>query len=77
MQLSYLLIQTLPGAEHEVGEELLKLNHISNVNLLYGKFDLIAKVNAESMVHLHEKVLADIQHINGVLAVKNLVVNHA
>jgi len=77
MQMSYLLIQTDPGAEHVVGEELLKHESIKNVNMLYGKFDLIAKVKAKDMIELHERIMADIQGIDGVQRVRSLIVNHA
>ncbi|MBU0980658.1 MAG: Lrp/AsnC ligand binding domain-containing protein [Nanoarchaeota archaeon] len=76
MQLSYLLIKTHPGSEHNVGQELLKMDTVTNVNLLYGKFDLIVKVETGSQVELHEDVLSEIEGITGVTMVKNLLVNH-
>ncbi|MFH1409582.1 MAG: Lrp/AsnC ligand binding domain-containing protein [Nanoarchaeota archaeon] len=76
MQLSYLLITTNPGCEQSVGEALLMLDEIKHVNMLYGKYDIIAKIQAKNVIELQENLISSIQKIRGVELVKNLMVNH-
>ncbi|MFA5406659.1 MAG: Lrp/AsnC ligand binding domain-containing protein [Candidatus Nanoarchaeia archaeon] len=57
MVTSYLLINTKPGAETKVAEELIKRKEVKDINIVYGAYDIIIKIEVKSMDALQEFTL--------------------
>lgn len=70
--IGFVLIDIEPTHEKEVYEKLLKIEHIVELYPLFGEFDLIAKVEAESYEAIGNVVLSQIRAIEGVKATRTL-----
>ena len=74
MAIGFVLITAAPAHEHEVYTKLSKVSEIVEVHPLFGEFDLIAKIEAESFDKLGELVIEKIRSIKGVIDTKTLTV---
>jgi DNA-binding Lrp family transcriptional regulator len=72
MAIGFILISTAPTKEHDVFDEIVKLNEIIEVHPLFGEYDLIAKIEANNFNKLGEIVINDIRGITGVIDTKTL-----
>ena len=72
MAVAYILITTEPMKEHTVYGTLCKANDVDEVHPLYGEWDLIVKVSAETREQLKETILDKIIYAEGILATKTL-----
>lgn len=60
---AYILINTEPAREAEVMKALQQMEQIKEVYTIYGKFDIIAKVEFDSMDALRELVFDKIRSL--------------
>ena len=72
MPVGFVLINTAPELGHEVYNKLLKVPQILEVCPLFGKYDLIAKIEAEDFEKLGEIVINKIRSMKGVIDTKTL-----
>jgi len=70
--IGFVLIDIEPAREREVYGKLMKLEQIVELYPLFGEYDLIAKVEAESLDTIGEIVVSKIRSIDGVKATKTL-----
>lgn len=70
--IGFVLIDIEPNREKEVYQKLLKVEQIVELYPLFGEYDLIAKVEAETFDAIGEIVVKDIRSIDGVKATKTL-----
>ena len=61
MVLAYILVTIKSGAEKEVLQKLKEVKEIRDVNLVYGEYDLIAKVELTEISHLSDFVIEKIR----------------
>lgn len=54
---AYVLINVKPGKEREVIEILKNSKNIEDVSVVYGEYDVIAKVKAETLEELRKFVV--------------------
>ncbi|MGA3406225.1 MAG: Lrp/AsnC ligand binding domain-containing protein [Candidatus Bathyarchaeia archaeon] len=66
MTLCYVLINVETGSEEKVLGEVRKVPNVKECHRLYGIYDVIAKVEADSMDGLKEIVTWKIRRLNGV-----------
>ncbi len=57
MVIAYLLINTKPGAETKVAEELIKKKEIKDISIVYGAYDLVVKIKVKTMDELQKFIL--------------------
>ncbi len=69
---AYILANVRTGKEYEVVDTIKKMKGIIEVSLTYGLWDLVAKVEADSMSDL-DRIVSDIRKINGVEQTATLV----
>ncbi len=72
MGIGFVLISTAPTKEHEVYTELLSVKGIVELHLLFGEYDLIAKVEARDFDALGQLVVDKIRSVAGVTATKTV-----
>jgi DNA-binding Lrp family transcriptional regulator len=72
MAIGFVLIDIEPTREREVYAKLMKIKQIVELNLLFGEYDLIAKVEGESYDAIGAVVVSQIRSIEGVKATKTL-----
>ncbi len=72
LAIGFVLIDIEPNREKEVYQKLLKVKEIVELYPLFGEYDLIAKVEADSFDAIGEIVVREIRVIEGVKATKTL-----
>ena len=73
MAIGFILISAMPGKEHEVHSELLKVKEIAELHPLFGEYDLMARVEVKDFGELEDIILNKIRTVKGVVDTKTLV----
>ena len=66
MPAAFIVINAELGSEEEVLDELKKLEGVKEAHCVYGVYDIIAKVEADSMEELKDAVTWKVRKINKV-----------
>lgn len=66
MPMAFILINTEMGAEREVLGALRKISDVKEAYFVYGVYDIIAKVESDSMERLKDVVSWNIRRLNRV-----------
>lgn len=74
MPLAFVLINAEIGSEDEVLKELRKLANVKESYVVYGVYDVVAKVEAESMDKLKEIVTWKIRRLDKVRSTLTMIV---
>ena len=69
-----MLIKVEAGAEAKVFEALTKIGGVEEVNVVYGEYDIIAKVSARSMDDLRNIVVKQIRSVRGILKTETAII---
>ncbi len=72
MAVGYVLLNVVPGVEHDVYLQLKEFENVADVTVLFGDYDLIVKLIAEDLSSIATAVVATIRQIPGVLDSKTL-----
>ena len=72
MSAGYVLVNVEPGSESEVHKIVRKLDCVTDANMLFGDYDLIVKIEADSMGEIARHVVESIRAIPGVANTKTL-----
>jgi DNA-binding Lrp family transcriptional regulator len=72
MAVGYVLINVTPGAELDVYNSTIKLDIVEDATLLFGDYDMLVKMTAESMSEIAAGVVEHIRSIEGVVNTKTL-----
>jgi DNA-binding Lrp family transcriptional regulator len=72
--MAFVLINTEIGAEEEVLQQLRQMPSIKEAYLVYGVYDIVAKVEAESMDKLKEIVSWNIRRLEKVRSTLTMLV---
>ena len=73
MPTAFVLINTELGSETDVLKDLKKVEGVAEVYAVYGTYDVVAKVKAETMDRLKEIVTVRIRKVNNVRATLTLM----
>jgi len=74
MPMAYVLITTETGAMESVRESLKKIEYIKETYLVYGVYDIIATVKAETMDKLKEIVTWNLRSLDRVRSTLTMIV---
>ena len=74
MPLAFVLINAEIGSEDDVGKELRKIPNVKESYIVYGVYDIVAKVEAESMDKLKEIVTWKIRRLDKVRSTLTMIV---
>jgi len=74
MPLAFVLINAEVGSEDEVLKELRKVEYVKEAYLVYGAYDIIAKVEAETMDKLKEVIASKVRRVNKVSSTLTMMV---
>ncbi|MAV60647.1 MAG: AsnC family transcriptional regulator [Marine Group II euryarchaeote MED-G38] len=72
MSSGYVLVNVEPGAETSVFDKLSKLSFVSDINHLFGDYDIIIKVEADGIGVIAGMVVDSIRSIPGISNTKTL-----
>lgn len=74
MPIAFVLINTEIGAEEEVLAELRKVNEVKEAYMVYGVYDIIARIQADTMEKLKEIVSWKIRRLDKVRSTLTMLV---
>lgn len=74
MTIAYVLVTTEVGAEEEVRNKLLKEPEVVEAEVVFGVYDLVVKIKAESMEQIRKIVTWKIRRIEKVTSTQTLIV---
>jgi len=71
---AFVLINAEIGSEDEVLKELRKMDNVKEAYVVYGVYDIVAKVEAETMDKLKEVVTWKVRRLNKVRSTLTMIV---
>ena len=74
MNISYVMINVELGAEQQVFGEIRKIAGVKECHRVYGLYDIIVKVEADSMNQLSQVITSKIRQLNGVRSTLTTIV---
>jgi DNA-binding Lrp family transcriptional regulator len=74
MPLAFVLLNTYVGSEIDVLRELKKIDSIEEVLLVYGSYDIVARLKLSSLEELKRTVIWKIRKIEHVIATNTIVI---
>ena len=72
MAVGYVLLNVVPGVEHDVYLQLKDLDVVADITVLFGDYDLIVKLVADGLSSIAATVVESIRQIPGILDSKTL-----
>ena len=72
MAVGYVLLNVVPGVEHDVYLQLKELDVVADITVLFGDYDLIVKLGADALSSIAATVVESIRQIPGILDSKTL-----
>ena len=73
MPLAWVLLQCLPGKERDVHVQLLDMPAVSEVSVVYGELDLVARIDFEDEKEMSRTLIEKMRHISGVKKTETLI----
>ncbi len=74
MPTAFVLLNVELGAENEILEKLRKINAVEEAYRVYGVYDTIAKIEADTMEKLKEIVTYKVRHLAKVRQTTTMIV---
>lgn len=74
MPIAFVLINAEIGSEDQVLDTLTKIANIQEAYVVYGAYDIVAKVEAESMAKLKEVITWKIRRLDKVRSTLTMIV---
>ena len=71
---AYVLITAKSGSERAVVEALKKLREVTEVKILYGEYDIIAKVQVDDIQELNKFLIEQVRPIGSVEKTSTLII---
>jgi DNA-binding Lrp family transcriptional regulator len=74
MPMAFVLINADLGAEEELLKSLRNLEHVKDVYVVYGVYDIIARVEADTMEKVKETITWKIRRLDRVRSTLTMIV---
>lgn len=71
--LAWILISCEPGRERDVYLQLLDMPTVSEVSVVYGELDLVARIDFESEKQMSKTLIEDMRHVEGIRKTETLI----
>ena len=73
MAIGFVLITTKPGQEERVRNALDNIEHVTDRWMLFGEFDLLARVHADDEFTLTRCIVEEIRPLKGIQDTKTMI----
>ena len=73
MAIGFVLITTTTGQEHQIRSELDKIEMVTGRWMLFGEYDLIARIQADDEISLTKCIVEQVRLIPGIKDTKTLI----
>jgi len=70
---AYVLINTEIGGEEDVIAQLKDMPEVEEVSVVYGVYDIVAKITSETMELLKENITTKVRHLNKVRSTMTMI----
>ena len=70
--LAWILISCEPGRERDVYLQLLEMPVVSEVSVVYGDLDLVARIDFESEKQMSKTLIEEMRHVDGIKKTETL-----
>ncbi|MGI0078494.1 MAG: Lrp/AsnC ligand binding domain-containing protein [Nitrososphaerales archaeon] len=74
MPMAFVLINADLGAEEELVRELKSIQHVKEVYVVYGVYDIVAKIEADTMEKVKETITWKIRRLEKVRSTLTMIV---
>jgi len=74
MPMAFVLINADLGAEEELVRELKSIEHVKEVYVVYGVYDIVAKISADTMEKVKETITWKIRRLEKVRSTLTMIV---
>ncbi|MCL4517689.1 MAG: Lrp/AsnC ligand binding domain-containing protein [Thaumarchaeota archaeon] len=74
MPMAFVLINADLGAEEELVRELRSIEHVKEVYVVYGVYDIVAKIEADTMEKVKETITWKIRRLEKVRSTLTMIV---
>ncbi|MGI0091248.1 MAG: Lrp/AsnC family transcriptional regulator [Nitrososphaerales archaeon] len=74
MPMAFVLINADLGAEEELVRELKSIDHVKEVYVVYGVYDIVAKIEADTMEKVKETITWKIRRLEKVRSTLTMIV---
>jgi len=71
---AYILFKVTSGREKEVCEKIANLNEVSTVSIIYGEYDLIAKISVPTLHSLEDFMAEKISKVPNIILTSTMVI---
>ena len=71
--LAGILISCEPGRERDVYLQLLDMPVVSEVSVVYGELDLVARIDFESEREMSKTLIEEMRHVEGIRKTETLI----
>jgi len=71
--LAWVLLSCEPGRERDVYLQLLDIPSVSEVSVVYGELDLVARIDFESEKEMSKTLIEDMRNVSGVRKTETLI----
>jgi len=72
MVIGFVLVNTAVGKDREVYDALLGVSEVTELYILFGEYDVLAKIETDSVEKLSHIVINRIRSLDGVIETKTL-----
>ena len=73
MASAYVLINTEIGGEEAVIKQLKEMDVVEEVSVVYGVYDIVAKITSDTMENLKEIITTKVRHLNKVRSTMTMI----
>ncbi|MFL2950329.1 MAG: Lrp/AsnC ligand binding domain-containing protein [Candidatus Thalassarchaeaceae archaeon] len=73
MAIGFVLITTVPGDEESVRTALDSIEHVTDRWMLFGEFDILARVQADDEFTLTRCIVEEIRPLTGIQDTKTMI----
>ena len=73
MAIGFVLITTMPGEEESFRNALDSIEHVTDRWMLFGEFDILARVQADDEFTLTRCIVEEIRPLNGIQDTKTMI----
>jgi DNA-binding Lrp family transcriptional regulator len=73
LAIAFILINVDAGKEREITQELRAIGNVRDVYFVYGVYDIVVKVEAQSQKQLKETITWKIRQLDGIRSTQTLM----
>lgn len=73
--LAYVLFKVSSGTEREVCQKLIEFSEVVHADIIFGEYDVVAKVETPALDNLEEFISLKIRNVPNVLVTSTMIVS--